>query len=110
MNAQDRKALEELRTEIIKQGRTQERIDVRTENIETITEKQEQHLDKLNGTVSNNTLNIDRNDKRLKVVESHLNGGVKLNLSRKQVWTGGGSAITLLIMILYAIGKLNGWW
>ena len=82
------------------------RLDVRTENIEKITEKQEQHLTTLNNKVSKNLLNIDRNDKRLHQLEN----GVNLKFSKKQLATGGTGLITLLTFIIISIGKVLGWW
>lgn len=86
------------------------RLDVRTENIEKITEKQEKHLAHLNSKVIENRLNIDRNHNRVSVLEQIAQNGTPLRLSRKQVATGGASVVGLATVVVMAIGKISGWW
>ena len=83
------------------------RVDEKTANIYKLTEQQERHLAKLNEKVAKNVTDIATTKTRLEALETN---GLSLKLSKKQVLGGGGSVVTLLIMVLYAIGKMNGWW
>ncbi|KKN72625.1 hypothetical protein LCGC14_0408670 [marine sediment metagenome] len=82
------------------------RLDERTEQNLRLTEKQEEHLSKLNEKVVKNALNIDRNHNRL----STLEGGVSVRLSKKQVAGSSAGVVTLLALLVTTIGKMLGWW
>jgi len=82
------------------------RLDERTINIYKLTEAQESHLRELNQRVSKNVLHIDRNDKRL----LHLEEGVNLKFTKKQIAAGSGSIMTVVATLIVAIGKIAGWW
>ena len=80
-------------------------IDERTANIAKTTESQEKHLIRLNNSVGANVLLISKNTQRLDGLETF---GIRF--SKKQTAVGGGSIITILGMLVVAIGKLLNWW
>ena len=90
------------------------RVDERVENIERTTDKQEKHLANLNQKVAKNVLNIDRNYNRINTLEELceklIESGVPLRLTRKQVASGGTGVISIIVMLLVALGKTLGWW
>ena len=90
------------------------RLDVRTENIEKTTDKQEKHLARLNGRVIDNRINVDRNYRRLNTLEDLVDkvvqNGVPLKLSRKQVLGGGTGLAGVVVALLVAFGNAQGWW
>jgi len=86
------------------------RLDERTDNIYKLTEKQEKHLSELNDKVSKNTINVDRNDKRIVRLEECIANGVDLHLTKRQVTVGGASVVSLIILALTALGTILGWW
>lgn len=86
------------------------RLDERTETIEKTTDKQEKHLVQLNEKVNSNVLNIDRNHNRIKDVEETMSQGLSIKLSGKQKATGSAGIVTLLVLLVTALGKSLGWW
>ena len=86
------------------------RLDERVARNLILTEKQEQHLLKLNESVSKNVLHINLNHNRLNTLENIVSNGFQLKLNRKQMATGGVGFGSIILMILVATGKLLGWW
>ena len=78
------------------------RLDERTSNIWTLTEKQEKHLTELNNSVAKNT-------NRLNIIETKVDERTQSKISKKAVTGYGGIAVTVGTL-LYYLGQANGWW
>ncbi|HUV46150.1 MAG TPA: hypothetical protein VMW45_03675 [Dehalococcoidia bacterium] len=79
------------------------RLDERTNNIWTLTEKQEEHLAKINN-------HLDDHSKRLTIAETQLAERTSSKVSKKAVaGYGGGTAVVVSTLVL-AIGQIMGWW
>lgn len=82
------------------------RLDERTNNIWTLTEKQEEHLAKIND-------HLDDHSKRLVIAETQIKertiSPVVKKMSKKAMTGYGGIAITV-ITLLYYLGQARGWW
>ena len=79
------------------------RLDERTNNIWTLTEKQEGHLGKINS-------HLEDHSKRLTIAETQLAERTSSKVSKKAVaGYGGGTAVVVSTLVL-AIGQIMGWW
>ena len=82
------------------------RIDERTNNIWTLTERQEKHLAELNSSVA-------RNVNRISVLETKVDersvSPVAYKMSKKAMG-GYGSGVVGVLTIIYYIGQARGWW
>lgn len=85
------------------------RMDERQRQIYEMNLLQEKHLSDLNSKVVHNMLKIASNENRIYNVEKILEQGVPLRLTKKQMTAGGGSIVTIVASLLFAIGKAAGW-
>ena len=86
------------------------RLDEKMKYTCELTEKQESHLAKLNDRTRKSEMNIDRNHNRLTTIENILTTGMPLRLNKKQMAGSGASLVTLLVLVITAVGKIIGWW
>jgi len=90
MNEQDRKVFESLWEEIVKQGQTQARIDERTINIYSLTEKLEKHNADQNGFISTLLTDVASNKAAIKWIKFILAGaGLAGGGAGLSQWLGG---------------------
>ncbi len=82
------------------------RLDERTSNIWTLTEKQEEHLEKINN-------HLDDHSKRLVIAETQIKerttSPVVKKMSKKAKTGYSGIALTVFTLIYY-LGQARGWW
>ena len=73
------------------------------------TDRQERHLERINGTLRNHEKRIMKQEIR-REVEEEL--GVTPRSRRKKLAEGGiyGGSGAIIISIIYGIGHLIGWW
>jgi len=82
------------------------RLDERTKLILDMTNRQEEHLVKLNDKVSSNKTEITRHGERLKALEA----GVPIKLTKKQVGAILSSLVTVIGTMIVAVGKMFNLW
>ena len=73
------------------------------------TDRQEQHLLRINGTIANHEKRIMKQELRREVEEEI---GIKPRCMKKKLAEGGlyGGSGALIISIIYGLGHLIGWW
>ena len=71
-------------------------------NIYHLTEKQERHLDKLNG-------HLDDHSKRLVIAETQIKERTTARVSKKVI-TGYSGIILVVLTLIYYLGQARGWW
>lgn len=73
------------------------------------TDRQEKHLEKINGTVSNHEKRLMKMELRREVEEET---GYKPTSRKKKAAQGSmyGGLGALIVSVIYALGNLAGWW
>ena len=80
------------------------RIDEKTNNIWRLTEKQEKHLERLNG-------HLDSHSGRLITLETKLEERtVPKHKRSKKIITGYSGIVLVVVTLVYYLGQARGWW
>ncbi len=87
------------------------RIDEKANNIWRLTEKQEQHLDRLNGHLDEHSKRIGSNEGELKRIEQKIDERtVPKHKRSKKIITGYSGVVLAVMTLVYYLGQANGWW
>ena len=87
------------------------RLDERTINIYQLTEKQERHLDKLNGHLDEHSKRLANTEGEVRRVELKIDERtVPKHKRSKKIITGYSGIILVVMTLVYYLGQAKGWW